>query len=160
MYLFERIYNNIIFFLVALKLIMQLCIWMNCQCSPAIYGWVVCAKIQHANDCIQLSTLRWTTISNTVMCMLHNFLSCKFRFSHTSTVTRARSTNLLPITTVSDDYFYMSVRTTAVLYVSTCVMHIINSAFIKFLCVFVQDMLYVSFHRWWVWCSSMIHREP
>ena len=58
-------------------MLMQLRIWMNCQYSLTIYGWVVCAKIHHVNNCIQLSTLRWTTISNTVICTLHNFVSSR-----------------------------------------------------------------------------------
>ena len=38
---------------------------------------VVCAKIHHVNNFIQLSSLRWTTISNTVICTLHNFVSSR-----------------------------------------------------------------------------------
>ena len=54
--------------------IMQLCssIWRNCQCSPTIYEWVLAyTQIHHVNYCVQLSTLRWATISNTLMCTLH-----------------------------------------------------------------------------------------
>ena len=35
-------------------------------------------QIHHVNNCIQLSSLRCTTISNTVMCTLHDFLSSIF----------------------------------------------------------------------------------
>ena len=98
---------------------MQLYIWMNCQCSPTLYGWVACTQIPHANYFVQLSTLRWAKISNTLiitikyqiyiapisnkcsealksidvilMCTIHNFPSNKARFSHTSTVTRLHS---------------------------------------------------------------------
>ena len=59
---------------------------MNCQYSHIIYRWVVCANIHHVDDCIHLSTFRFTTISNTVMCTLHNSLnSRKLSFIHTST---------------------------------------------------------------------------
>ena len=60
-------------------MLMQLRIWRNCQYSPTIYWWVVCAKTHHANDCFQMSTLRCTTISNTVIivCTLHNFVSSR-----------------------------------------------------------------------------------
>ena len=34
---------------------------------------------------------RWATISNNLMCTLHNFYSNKARFIHTSTVTRLHS---------------------------------------------------------------------
>ena len=71
---------------------MQLCIlWRNCQCSPTIYGWIAYTKINHVNYFVQLSTLRWATISNTLMFTLHNFSSNKARFTHTSTVTRLHS---------------------------------------------------------------------
>ena len=43
------------------------------------------------NNCIQLSTLRLTTISNTVMCAIHDFFSSKVRFIYTSTVTGLHS---------------------------------------------------------------------
>ena len=70
---------------------MQLCIWRNCQCSPTIYGGIACTKINHVNYFVKLSTLRWATISNNLMCTLHNFYSNKARFIHTSTVTRLHS---------------------------------------------------------------------
>ena len=38
-----------------------------------------------------MSTLRRTTISNTLMCTLHDLLSSKIRFIHTSTVTGSHS---------------------------------------------------------------------
>ena len=50
-----------------------------------------CLVIHHVNSCTQLTTLRWTTISNTVMCTLHDFLSSKVRFTDTSTVTGSHS---------------------------------------------------------------------
>ena len=78
-------------FYITIKVIMQLCIWRNCQYSPTIYGWIVCTKINHVNYFVQLSTLRWATISNTLMCNLYNFYSNKARFIHTSTVTRLHS---------------------------------------------------------------------
>ena len=52
--------------------------------------WLI-YHIHHVNNCIQLSTLRWATISNTVMCTLHDFGSSKVWFIHTSTVTRLHS---------------------------------------------------------------------
>ena len=65
---------------------------MNCHYSPTIYRCVVNTKIHYANDCIQLSTWRRTTISNTVVCTLHNFLiSQKLIFIHTSTAARSDS---------------------------------------------------------------------
>ena len=42
--------------------------------------------IHHINNCIHLSTLRWATISNTVICTLHDFVISEVRFIHTSTV--------------------------------------------------------------------------
>ena len=36
----------------------------------------------NVNYFVQLSTLRWATISNTLMCILHKFSSIKARFSH------------------------------------------------------------------------------
>ena len=49
------------------------------------------SSLRNANDCIQLSIFWRTTISNTVMCTLHDFLSSKVRFIHTSTVTGSHS---------------------------------------------------------------------
>ena len=47
--------------------------------------------IHHVNNCIQLTTLWPATISNTIMCTLHDFFSSKVKFIYTSTVTRSHS---------------------------------------------------------------------
>ena len=53
-------------------------------CSPTIYGWVAC--MQPATKSIILSSYQHcdehATISNTLMCILHNYSSIKSRFSH------------------------------------------------------------------------------
>ena len=43
---------------------------------------------RHVNNCIQLSTLRGATISNTVLVYTTDFLSSTAKFINTSTVTR------------------------------------------------------------------------
>ena len=48
-------------------------------------------RLHHVNSCINCQLLRLITISHTVMCTLHDFLSSKVRFIDTSTVTGSHS---------------------------------------------------------------------
>ena len=64
--------------------------YINCQCSPTIYGWVACTQIQCQLFCPVINIAMRNNL-NTLMCTLHNFPSIKARFSHTITFTRLHS---------------------------------------------------------------------
>ena len=71
-------------------MIMQLCIWRKCQCSPTFYGWVAYSQIQCQLFCPVINITMSNNL-NILKCTLHNFPSLKARFSHTITVIRLHS---------------------------------------------------------------------